>query len=208
MCVLSKPTMSPFLICPSKRPVSRIALVSPERSKEIETILLKMAQSGQLRGQVTEEQLIDLLDQVRVLSFTPLIKLLKFRCKMEEVKGKATGKKSTIIVRANTLVNLCPSWHRFIIVSATKRPRRRFWHLIYVYTMHMFRVCRAVPTNASMIFIKHFTQPFVSKVVCWNDTMLFRNSTAPVAISVVCTWFKTSNVRRRIGVYSWRFRVN
>jgi len=77
MCVLSKPTVSSLLICPSERPVSRIALVSPERSKEIETILLKMAQTGQLRGQVTEEQLIDLLDQVWVLSFTPLINSLK-----------------------------------------------------------------------------------------------------------------------------------
>jgi programmed cell death protein 5 len=66
-----------LLTFPSERPVSRIALVSPERSKEIETILLKMAQTGQLRGQVTEEQLIDLLDQVLVLSFTPLIKSLK-----------------------------------------------------------------------------------------------------------------------------------
>lgn len=44
-------------------PVSRIALVSPERSKQIETILIRMAQSGQLRGRVSEAQLIDLLDQ-------------------------------------------------------------------------------------------------------------------------------------------------
>ncbi len=45
--------------------VSRIALVSPERSKQIETILMRMVQSGQLRGRVSENQLIDLLDQVR-----------------------------------------------------------------------------------------------------------------------------------------------
>lgn len=44
--------------------VSRIALVSPERSKQIEIILLRMAQTGQLRGRVSEEQLISLLDQV------------------------------------------------------------------------------------------------------------------------------------------------
>ncbi|EDR10969.1 uncharacterized protein LACBIDRAFT_316012 [Laccaria bicolor S238N-H82] len=67
------------LATPARERLSRIALVSPDRSKEIETILLKMAQSGQLRGQVTEEQLIDLLDQ------------------MEEVRGKTTAKKSTII---------------------------------------------------------------------------------------------------------------
>ncbi|KAG5646692.1 hypothetical protein DXG03_002682 [Asterophora parasitica] len=59
--------------------VSRIALVSPERSKQIEGILLRMAQSGQLRGKVTENQLIELLEQ------------------MEEVQGKATAKKSTIV---------------------------------------------------------------------------------------------------------------
>ena len=44
--------------------VARISLVSPERSKQIETILLGMAQTGQLRGKVTESQLIDLLEQV------------------------------------------------------------------------------------------------------------------------------------------------
>lgn len=49
-------------------PVSRIALVSLDRSKQIETILLRMAQSGQLKNRVTEEQLIDLLDQVKNLS--------------------------------------------------------------------------------------------------------------------------------------------
>ncbi|KAF8163189.1 PDCD5-related protein [Crassisporium funariophilum] len=59
--------------------LSRIALVSPERSKQIEAILLRMAQSGQLRGRVTEEQLIDLLNQ------------------MEEAQGKSTVKKSTIV---------------------------------------------------------------------------------------------------------------
>jgi len=43
--------------------LARISLVSPERSKQIETILLRMAQTGQLRGKVTESQLIDLLEQ-------------------------------------------------------------------------------------------------------------------------------------------------
>ncbi|KZT44190.1 hypothetical protein SISSUDRAFT_966260, partial [Sistotremastrum suecicum HHB10207 ss-3] len=44
--------------------LSRIALVSPSRSSQIEGILLRMAQSGQLRGRVSEQQLIDLLEQV------------------------------------------------------------------------------------------------------------------------------------------------
>ncbi|KAF9532294.1 PDCD5-related protein [Crepidotus variabilis] len=59
--------------------LSRIAMVSPERSKQIETILLRMAQSGQLRGRVSEQQLVDLLDQ------------------MEEAQGKSSSKKSTIV---------------------------------------------------------------------------------------------------------------
>lgn len=44
--------------------VSRIALVKPERARAIEQLLMRMAQSGQLRGRVSEEQLIDVLDQV------------------------------------------------------------------------------------------------------------------------------------------------
>jgi len=43
--------------------LARIALVSPQRSQQIEAILLRMAQTGQLRGRVTEGQLIDLLEQ-------------------------------------------------------------------------------------------------------------------------------------------------
>ncbi|KAI0692994.1 hypothetical protein C8T65DRAFT_586147 [Cerioporus squamosus] len=44
--------------------LARIALVSPDRARQIEAILLRMAQSGQLRGRVSEEQLIELLDQI------------------------------------------------------------------------------------------------------------------------------------------------
>ena len=44
--------------------MSRIALVRPQLSSQIESILLRMAQSGQLRGRVTEQQLIGLLEQV------------------------------------------------------------------------------------------------------------------------------------------------
>ncbi|KAJ3489935.1 hypothetical protein NLI96_g1790 [Meripilus lineatus] len=59
--------------------LSRIALVSPERSRQIEAILLRMAQSGQLRGRVTEEQLIGLLEQA------------------EEAQSKGAPKKGTIV---------------------------------------------------------------------------------------------------------------
>ncbi|EJD06085.1 DNA-binding TFAR19-related protein [Fomitiporia mediterranea MF3/22] len=43
--------------------LARIALVSPTRSSQMETILLRMAQTGQLRGRVGEDQLISLLEQ-------------------------------------------------------------------------------------------------------------------------------------------------
>ncbi|KAI0806932.1 DNA-binding TFAR19-related protein [Fomes fomentarius] len=44
--------------------LARIALVSPDRARQIEALLLRMAQTGQLRGRVSEEQLIELLDQI------------------------------------------------------------------------------------------------------------------------------------------------
>lgn len=43
--------------------LARIALVSPQRSAQIESILVRMAQTGQLRGRVSEEGLIGLLEQ-------------------------------------------------------------------------------------------------------------------------------------------------
>lgn len=44
--------------------VARIALVSSDRARQVESLLMRMAQTGQLRGRVSEEQLIELLDQV------------------------------------------------------------------------------------------------------------------------------------------------
>ncbi|KAG8849818.1 hypothetical protein FRB96_000641 [Tulasnella sp. 330] len=43
--------------------LSRIALVNSSLSSQMEGILLRMAQTGQLRQRVTEEQLIGLLEQ-------------------------------------------------------------------------------------------------------------------------------------------------
>ncbi|KAI0345198.1 DNA-binding TFAR19-related protein [Trametopsis cervina] len=59
--------------------LSRIALVSQDRARQIEAILLRMAQSGQLRGRVTEEQLIDLLE------------------KAEDAQGRSQPKKGSIV---------------------------------------------------------------------------------------------------------------
>lgn len=47
--------------------VARISLVRPALSGKIEQILVRMAQTGQLRGRVTEQQLIGLLEQASSL---------------------------------------------------------------------------------------------------------------------------------------------
>jgi programmed cell death protein 5 len=44
--------------------VARIAMVKPSKAKSIQDLLIRMAQSGQVRQKVTEQQLIGLLDQV------------------------------------------------------------------------------------------------------------------------------------------------
>ncbi|KAH8102941.1 DNA-binding TFAR19-related protein [Cristinia sonorae] len=59
--------------------LSRIALVSADRARQIEAMLLRLAQSGQLRGRVTEQQLIDLLEQA------------------DEAQTKAAPKKGAIV---------------------------------------------------------------------------------------------------------------
>ncbi|KAJ7349147.1 PDCD5-related protein [Mycena albidolilacea] len=77
---MRRDVMATVLDTAARERLSRIALVSPERSKQIEGILMRMVQSGQLRGRVTETQLIDLLEQ------------------MEDASGgKAAAKKSTIV---------------------------------------------------------------------------------------------------------------
>ncbi|KDQ59590.1 hypothetical protein JAAARDRAFT_175026 [Jaapia argillacea MUCL 33604] len=65
--------------------LSRIALVSPDRARQIEGILLRMAQTGQLRGRVSEAQLIELLEQA------------------EDAQSKASGKKGAIVYRRKGL---------------------------------------------------------------------------------------------------------
>ncbi|KAJ7243409.1 PDCD5-related protein [Mycena haematopus] len=77
---MRRDVMATVLDTAARERLSRIALVSPERSKQIEGILMRMVQSGQLRGRVTENQLIDLLEQ------------------MEDTQGgKTASKKSTIV---------------------------------------------------------------------------------------------------------------
>jgi len=71
--------LSTVLESDARERLSRIALVNPQLSNQVEGILLRMAQSGQLRGKMTETQLIGLLDQA------------------DAAQGKSTTKKSTIV---------------------------------------------------------------------------------------------------------------
>jgi len=80
--------------------VARISLVSPERSKQIETILLRMAQTGQLRGKVTESQLIDLLEQVNLSYFFPFPAAQKLTLTQAEEAHKKSNAKGSIVVGA------------------------------------------------------------------------------------------------------------
>ncbi|GAA5833973.1 hypothetical protein JCM11251_003578 [Rhodosporidiobolus azoricus] len=59
--------MSQILSTEARERLSRIALVKPDRARAIEQLLMRMAQSGQLRGRVSEDQLIDVLDQVEAM---------------------------------------------------------------------------------------------------------------------------------------------
>nr|GAT53315.1 NAD(P)-binding protein [Mycena chlorophos] len=76
---MRRDVMATVLEGAARERLSRISLVSPERSKQIEALLLRMVQSGQLRGRVSENQLIDLLEQ------------------MEDAGEKSQPKKSAIV---------------------------------------------------------------------------------------------------------------
>lgn len=87
--------------------VSRIALVSPTRSKQIESILLRMLQAGQLRGRVSEQQLIDLLEQVRLFPLDSYINAFV------NYKFRQTKHRKRPPVRV-------PSW--YVLIADNSRP--------------------------------------------------------------------------------------
>ncbi|OCH89106.1 DNA-binding TFAR19-related protein, partial [Obba rivulosa] len=76
---MRRDVMSKVLDTPARERLSRIALVAPDRARQIEAILLRMAQTGQIRSRVTEDQLIELLEQV------------------EESQAKSAPKKGSIV---------------------------------------------------------------------------------------------------------------
>ena len=71
--------------CSSLKLVALVALVSPERARQIEDILLRLAQSGQVRGKVTESQLIELLEQVCARHFHKVITAQS--CHLDQAEG-------------------------------------------------------------------------------------------------------------------------
>ncbi|CAE6422283.1 unnamed protein product [Rhizoctonia solani] len=72
---MKRDVLATVLDSSARERLARISLVRPALSGQIEQILLRMAQTGQLRGRVTEQQLIGLLEQA------------------EESQGKAVPKK-------------------------------------------------------------------------------------------------------------------
>lgn len=74
---------------PQPAAVSRIALVKPDRARAIEQLLARMAQSGQLRGRVSEDQLIDVLDQVRAPAFEFWIAVVREAKDTHETRSRA-----------------------------------------------------------------------------------------------------------------------
>lgn len=59
--------LSQLLLPAARERLSRIQLVRPQRADQITGLLARMAQSGQIRGRVTEEQLVDVLNQVEAM---------------------------------------------------------------------------------------------------------------------------------------------
>lgn len=57
--------LAQILTSDARERLSRIMIVKPEKAKGVEEMLIRMVQSGQIRGQVTETQLVDLLSQVK-----------------------------------------------------------------------------------------------------------------------------------------------
>lgn len=85
--------------------MARIALVSPDRARQIEAILLRMAQTGQLRGRVSEQQLIDLLDQVRRFAVPLGMAVVLTRSQIDGAQSTSAPSKGAIIVRT-TFISL------------------------------------------------------------------------------------------------------
>ncbi|KAK0545971.1 hypothetical protein OC845_004826 [Tilletia horrida] len=61
---MKREMLSTVLESEARERLSRIGLVKPGKARAITDMLIRMAQTGQIRSKVNEAQLIDLLDQV------------------------------------------------------------------------------------------------------------------------------------------------
>ncbi|RHZ84275.1 hypothetical protein Glove_84g160 [Diversispora epigaea] len=57
-------TLAQILDNEARERLARISMVKVDKARAVEDLLIRMAQTGQLRGKVSESQLIDLLEQI------------------------------------------------------------------------------------------------------------------------------------------------
>lgn len=78
--------------------MARIAIVSQERARQIESIILRMYQMGQMT-KVSEDQLIRLLEQVCYRRFASTrLRLVSPEAKADDTQSTRQPKKGAIIV--------------------------------------------------------------------------------------------------------------
>ena len=65
--------MHTLLSSGARERLSRIQMVKPEKARQVESIIMRMAQSGQLQSQIEDKQLVDLLNQISDDSVTKVV---------------------------------------------------------------------------------------------------------------------------------------
>ncbi|KAG0037714.1 hypothetical protein BGZ83_003339 [Gryganskiella cystojenkinii] len=64
--------------------LSRIAMVKADKARAVEDLLIRMAQGGQVRSKITEQQLIELLEQVNQQSNKSTTKIVYNRRRYDD----------------------------------------------------------------------------------------------------------------------------
>jgi len=67
--------LSQALSLAARSRLSNIALVKPDRAEQIENMIIRQVQTGQIRQQIQEEQIIQFLSQVSEQSHKPKIQI-------------------------------------------------------------------------------------------------------------------------------------
>eukprot|EP01027_Heterolobosea_sp_BB2_P000732 GEZU01001072.1.p1 GENE.GEZU01001072.1~~GEZU01001072.1.p1 ORF type:complete len:144 (-),score=37.61 GEZU01001072.1:21-395(-) len=58
-----KHILSQILTNDARERLSRVALVKPERARQVEDLIIRMAQTGQIRSEIDEDRVKELLEQ-------------------------------------------------------------------------------------------------------------------------------------------------